>query len=258
MTNEQLQTCADRLWEAARNATPCAPLTDQFALDETAAYAVQRINNTRRIAAGARPVGWKVGLTSTAIQQWLNVSEPDFGMLLDEMQVLDGGAVAASKLLQPRAEGEVAFVIAEPLSADATTTDVLGATAYLLPAIEIIDSRVADWKIAWGDTVADNASSGMYVLGSTPVAVDAVDLRLAGMTLRKNGEVVSTGAGAACLGHPVNAVAWLARTLARLGEPLQPGDVVLSGALGPVTPVAAGDWLTASIAGVGDVGCRFT
>ncbi len=219
---------------------------------------MQRINLDRRLDAGARLVGWKVGLTSEAIQSWLGVDEPDFGGLLDDMAVNDGGSVETSRLLQPRAEAEVAFVLGRELEGPGcSVADVLAATDYLLPAIEIIASRVADWKITWADTVADNASSGMFVLGSRPVPVAAVDLRLAGMRLAKNGRTVSTGAGAACLGSPAVAVAWLANKLAEMGERLRPGAIVLSGALGPVTNVAPGDWLAAEISGLGSVGCRF-
>lgn len=250
-------TCAERLRNAQAARKPCAPLTDEFELGVDDAYAVQQINIDRRVAAGARRVGWKVGLTSDAIQRWLDVDEPDFGALLDDMAVADGGDAETARLLQPRAEGELAFVLGHDLDGAATAAQVLAATAFVLPAIEIIDSRVADWKIKWGDTVADNASSGMFVLGSTPVDLRGINLRLAGMVLRKNGAIVSAGAGAACLGHPVNAVAWLAQMLGRMGDQLRAGDVVLSGALGPVTPVEQGDWLELSIAHVGEVTCRF-
>lgn len=256
-SNETIQDCADRLWSAQVDRAPCAPLTDDLEIGPALAYAIQQHNIERRIAAGARRVGWKVGLTSDAIQSWLNVDEPDFGSLLDDMAVDDGGLADTARLLQPRAEGEVAFVLDRDLRGQVTSAEVLAATAFLLPAVEIIDSRVADWKIKWGDTVADNASSGMFVLGSTPVPVDEVDLRLCGMSLRKNGSIVSTGAGAACLGHPVNAVVWLARILGEMGQKLCAGDVVLSGALGPVTPVQSGDWLELDIDGLGTTSCRF-
>ena len=251
------QTCARRLREASSTLQAIAPLTDEFNIGEDDAYAIQRHNVELRLTEGASLVGWKVGLTSDAIQSWLGVSEPDFGALLDDMSAGDGETVDTGQLLQPRAEAELAFLLRDDLPPDATAASVLAATEWVAPAIEIIDSRVADWKIKWGDTVADNASSGMFVLGSASSGPQDVDLRRCGMLLRKNGRVVSTGAGAACLGNPVNAVVWLARTLGRFGQTLRAGHVVLSGALGPVTPVAAGDWLQASISGVGDVGCRF-
>lgn len=254
-----IRDAADRLWHARAQRQPCAPLSGDFELSPEDAYAIQQRNIARRLEFGAKHVGWKVGLTSDAIQEWLGVDEPDYGTLLDTMVVADGGEVDTSALLQPRAEGEVAHVLSRDLAGPGVTAAaVLAATDFLLPAIEIIDSRIADWNIQWVDTVADNASSGMFVLGSTPIRPVGVDLRLAGMKLRKNGRVVSTGAGAACLGHPVNAVAWLANKLGEMGEGLKAGDIVLSGALGPVTEIESGDYLTADIAHLGSTGCRFS
>ncbi len=251
---------ADMLRTAQDERTPCQPLT---ALDDAItveqAYAVQQANIERRLAAGARLVGRKIGLTSHAIQDWLGVDEPDFGCLLDDMSVDDGGRVDTSHLLQPRAEAEIAFVLKERLAGPGVTpANVIQATDFVLPAIEIIASRIADWDIEYPDTIADNASSGMFVVGNTPVRLDAAgDLRLTGMTLRKKGRVVSTGAGAACLGHPLHAVAWLANKLGEFDTALEPGQIILSGALGPVTDVAPGDWLDADIAHVGSVRVSF-
>lgn len=253
------EACAQRLHDAQQTRTPCAPLTAEFDLSPHDAYAIQQINIERRLDAGAVRAGWKIGLTSHAIQSWLNVDEPDYGTILDEMIVPDRGDVDTAMLLQPRAEGEVVFVMKHDLEGPGVDgARVIAATDFVLPAIEIIDSRIADWKIQWADTVADNASSAMLVFGSTPIPLHQLDLRLAGMTLRKNGRVVSTGAGAACLGHPVNAVAWLANKLWEMGTSLRAGDVVLSGALGPVTPVAPGDALDVEISGLGSTGCRFS
>lgn len=255
---------AEVLWQAQADGQTCRPLTDLAELDVSDAYAVQRINIDRRLAGegfhgrAARRVGHKIGLTSHAVQAWLGVDQPDFGVLLDDMQCPDGGSVDLSGLLQPRAEAEIAFVLGERLEGPGVTAaDVLRATEFVLPAIEIIDSRIAEWAIKYEDTIADNASSGMFVLGSTPVAPEGLPLRTAGMALRKRGSVVSTGAGAACLDHPVNAVVWLAETLAGFGEGLEAGHVVLSGALGPVCDVAPGDWLRADIAHLGSVSVRF-
>ena len=240
--------------------TSCARITDAnptLTLDD--AYGVQHVNLARKIEAGARLTGRKVGLTSRAVQEWLKVDQPDFGGLLDVMEVADGGAVSRASLLQPRVEGEVAFVLARDLDKPGVTNfDVISATDYVLPSIEIVDSRVHDWKITLVDTVADNASSGRYVLGTRPVRLHDVDLPLAGCVLRKNGRVVSTGAGAACLGNPVTAVAWLANRLFSLGTPLRAGEVVLSGALCPVAPADAGDFIEVEIAHVGRVSVRFT
>lgn len=260
-TDAERQALAERLWQAQIERRPCEPLTQADGAFEAAdAYDVQRRNVKRRLDEGRsrRIVGRKVGLTSKAIQSWLGVDRPDFGALTDDMALDAGGVLEASSLLQPRAEAEIAFVLAHDLDQEGVTTaDVLSATAYLLPAIEIIDSRVRDWKITFFDTVADNASSAAFVLGNEPVPMPyAGDLRTCGMTLRKNGRVVLSGAGAACLDHPVNAVAWLARTLVEVGDPLRAGDVVLSGALGPVTELAAGDSLVAEIARLGRVHLR--
>ncbi len=253
LTEQRRAELARRLWQAEHFRTPCAPLTDDEAeLSAEDAYAIQSVNLDRHVAGGARVVGRKVGLTSDAIQSWLGVDQPDFGGLLDTMEIPSGGELRAAALLQPRAEGEIAFVLADDLMGPGiTVADVLAATDFLLPAIEVIDSRVADWKIQFADTVADNASSGRFVLGTTPVGPDEIDLSLVGMALRKNGRVVSTGTGAACLGHPVHAVAWLANTLGELGTPLLAGEIVLSGALGPATPIEAGDALELRIARLG-------
>lgn len=254
-----VEQAAERLRSAVESGAPCSPLSAEFELTSTDAYAIQRSNIRRRVAAGSTIVGRKIGLTSKAIQSWLKVDQPDFGCLLDDMLVANHGSIETSKLLQPRAEAELAFVLKSGLEGGAFTVPrVMKATDFVLPSIEIIDSRIADWKITFEDTVADNASSGMFVLGDTPADPMSLDLRLLGMRLRKNGRVVSTGAGAACLSNPWHAVVWLAQTLDRMGEPLKAGDIVLSGALGPVTPVAPGDVLDASISGVGGCTVRFT
>ncbi len=256
---------AERIWTAQCSGQPCeAPSADHPDLDVATAYAVQhRLIQWRHTKRGlfdkpARPVGRKIGLTSPAIQQWLGVSEPDFGVLLDDMVVLDGMSASTEVLLQPRVEAEVAFVFRDSLQGPGVTAaDVICATDHVLPALEIIDSRIADWDITYEDTIADNASSGMFVLGNSPRELKSLDLRLAGMALRKNGDVVSTGVGAACLGNPINAVVWLANKLAEFGQQISAGEIVLSGALGPVTDIAPGDWVRADIAGLGVVNVRF-
>lgn len=223
-----------------------------------AAYAVAEINVRACLADPARRiVGKKVGLTSKAVQQQLGVDQPDFGVLFDDMEYLDGDAVPMSRLLQPKAEAEVAFVVARELAGAAPTwAEFLGSLSYALPALEIVDSAIQDWKISLVDTVADNASSGLYVLGQQPVAVGQLALGELGMQLAVNGQVVSVGTGAACLGHPLRAAYWLARTMAARGQPLQAGEVILSGALGPMVPLKAGDVVHASIGALGSVGCR--
>jgi 2-oxopent-4-enoate/cis-2-oxohex-4-enoate hydratase len=257
-----LQSIADALFAAeADRAAIDAP---GAGLDVEGAYAVQQLNVQRKLAAGARLVGRKVGITSRAVMDWLKVNEPDFGALLDTMLVDYGGACERASLLQARVEGEVAFVLDRDLDDEGVTAvDVVRATAWVSASIEIIDSRVRDWKLTLVDTVADNASSARFVVSSTKRSLTGLDLPLVGCALRKNGRVVSTGAGAACLGNPVNAVAWLARTLVKVGTPLRAGDVVLSGALCPVVPVEAGDVIELQVgssgsAGVGRCSVRFT
>ncbi|MFT4704557.1 MAG: 2-oxopent-4-enoate hydratase [Bradymonadia bacterium] len=259
-----LEKLAVRLRNAQATRTPCPPLIEDVPhLRLSEAYQIQRINVRAHMAGSTHSeprtlVGHKIGLTSEAVMKWLNVREPDFGCLTSDMVVPNGGLVTVSDLLQPRAEAEIAFVLARDLSGPGVTAaDVIAATHYVLPAIEIVASRVADWKISIIDTVADNASAGMFVLGPEPQSLHGLDLALAGMKLSKNGRVVSTGAGAACMDHPVHAVAWLANTFGRLGTTLRAGEVILSGALGPVTPVVAGDFLDAEIAHLGRVSVRF-
>jgi len=244
------------LREAYRSGVPCPPLRERLLTpgDIEAAYAVQRAQLAEWLAAGRRPVGAKVGLTSAAVQRQLGVDQPDFGVLLADLAVPDGGEVALGGLLQPKVEAEVAFVLGADLpDPDVTSVDVIRAVDHLLPAIEIADSRVAGWDISIVDTVADNASSGRYVLGTRPARMSDVDLRRCGMVLEQAGEPVSVGAGAACLGNPLHAVAWLAGTLAAAGSPLRAGDLVLSGALGPMVPVTPGAGYEARISGLGSV-----
>src|SRR5690242_9757262 len=204
---------ADRLWAAERNRSPIAPIT-QGRPDLTVehAYAIQGRNVERRVAAGAVVRGRKVGLTSEPMQRLLRVNEPDFGVLLDDMFTEDGDEIALETLLQPRVEAEMAFVMARDLAGPgATVADALTAVAGVLPAIEIVDSRIADWRITLVDTVADNASCGRIVLGGSLTPVTALDLRLTGMLLYRNGVAIDSGAGAAALGNPARCVAWLAK-----------------------------------------------
>ena len=250
---------AERLYAAQVSYTPCDALTSDYPdLTIEDAYAIQKINLDRRVANGARLVGRKIGLTSLAIQEWLGVGEPDFGGLLNTMAVPNGNIAPTEQLLQPRVEGELAFVFKRSLTGPGiTSTDVIAATDFLLPAIEIIDSRINDWKFKIQDTIADNASSGMFVVGSQPMSLGQINMQTIGLTLRKNGVVVSTGAGAACLGNPVNAVVWLVNTLGKLGIEIKAGEVILSGALGSVTSVMKGDYVQAQIGRAGEVSVRF-
>ena len=222
-----------------------------------AAYAVAKINTRAQLDAGRRIVGKKVGLTSKAVQQQLGVDQPDFGVLFDDMEFLNGQDIPTERLIQPRVEAEVAFVVGRDLAGAAPSwSEFLAGIAFALPAIEIVDSAITDWKISLVDTVADNASSALYVLGDQPVALGALSFGELGMQMTKNGQVVSIGTGAACLGHPLRAAYWLARAMAGLGQGLRAGEVILSGALGPMVPVAAGDFVQAQIGALGTVSCR--
>jgi 2-keto-4-pentenoate hydratase len=260
MTPQQHAQAASALREAARTGEFIAPLREQFAgMTADDAYAIQRINTDLRVREeGRRIVGCKIGLTSRVVQQQLGVDQPDFGVLFDDMGFGDGEPVPVNVLHQPKVEAEIAFVLGRDLDVELPGhADLIRAIDYALPAIEIVGSRIAAWNIKFVDTVADNASSGAYVLGTTPRKLAEFDLRLAGMAMMRRGEPVSTGAGAACLGHPLNAVVWLARTMARLGAPLRAGDLVLSGALGPMVPVAPGDVFETHINGLGSVRAAF-
>jgi 2-keto-4-pentenoate hydratase len=210
------------------------------------------MNTAHWVDEGRRVVGRKVGLTAKAVQVQLGVSQPDFGVLFEDMEVEDGGLLLASKTLQPKAEAEIAFILSADLAdPDVTREQVAQSVGQVMAAIEIVDSRIANWKITFADTVADNGSSAFYVLGQERKPLAGLDLWTCGMALEVNGEVVSLGAGVACLGHPLNAATWLARTLAARGESLRKGDVVLTGALGPMVGIGPGDFVKASIGGVG-------
>lgn len=244
---------AAALWTAQESGQPCAPLRESLAVHGVeAAYRVQELNIARRLNRTVRPVGRKIGLTSAAVQKQLGVNEPDFGLLLSDMVVPDGGVMAAGAVLQAKAEGEIAFVLGADLDLPApTAADVLRATAFIMPAIEIVGSRIMNWDISLIDTVADNASSGMFVLGSPSRAPIGFDFADCAMQMTFDGTPVSTGTGRACLGNPVNAVAWLAGRMHSLGAPLRAGEVILSGALGPMAAPPPGTTIEVSISGLG-------
>ncbi|MFF9558626.1 2-keto-4-pentenoate hydratase [Streptomyces albus] len=251
----RIDDVAALLTAAARTRTPCAPVREHLgATDIDAAYEVQRRLVAARTAAGARRVGAKIGLTARAVQQQFGVFQPDFGVLFADMVYAHTEPVPLGRFLQPRAEGEIAFVLGRDLDLPgATVADVLRATDFVLPAVEIVDSRIAGWDLAITDTVADNASSGAVVLGTTPFRLDGRDLARVGMTLHRDGEPVSFGAGHACLGSPVVAVAWLAREMEQRGQPLRAGELVMSGALGPMVPVGGPGRYRLELDGLGDV-----
>ncbi len=254
-----IQQAADLLHAAAQSAATAAPIRTLLAEgDVEAAYAVQAINTKRALDAGRRLVGRKIGLTSLAVQKQLGVGQPDYGMLFADMARGDAEEVALSDVLQPKVEAEIAFVLGRDLTDEQlTAADLFRAIEYAVPAVEIVGSRVANWDIRITDTIADNASSGLYVLGSRPVTLKDFDPRLCGMVMEKAGEPVSVGAGAACLGSPLNAALWLAKVMARVGHPLHAGDTILSGALGPMVAVQPGDVFDVRIEGLGAVRACF-
>ncbi|WP_414676259.1 2-keto-4-pentenoate hydratase [Limnobacter sp.] len=244
---------------ARDSGTPIERISETYGISGLEnAYAVAEVNTRFRIERGARIVGKKVGLTSKSVQQQLGVDQPDFGVLFDDMEFLDGQSIQTSSLLQPKAEAEVAFVMRKDLkSAHCSYSEFLNSVAYALPAIEVVDSAIEGWKLTLVDTVADNASCGVYVLGNQPVALGSLDLGQLGMHMQVNGTVVSVGSGAACLGHPLRAAYWLAQTMAQRGEMIHAGEVILSGALGPMASVKAGDEVVADLGLLGRVSCSF-
>jgi 2-keto-4-pentenoate hydratase len=234
------------------------PLRDGLAAaDGDGAYAVQAINTRHWRDAGRQIVGRKIGLTAAAVQAQLGVSQPDFGVLFDDMRVPDAGILEMGRVLQPKAEAEVALVLGRGIEGSGVSRQSLADSVdHVRVAIEIVDSRIADWRITFADTVADNGSSAAFVLGNEELPLPGLDLWSCGMVLEINGRIASVGAGAACLGHPLDAAVWLAQTLAEAGDPLRAGDIVLTGALGPMVPVGAGDEVRATIGGLGS--CSFT
>jgi 2-keto-4-pentenoate hydratase len=266
VTAAEPTTCADdlvaraveRLITASETGIACAPVRDLIGPDDIdAAYRVQQTVIARRAAAGSKLVGRKIGLTSAAVQQQVGVDRPDFGVLLDDMRLASDSVIPFRRLLQPRAEAEVAFVLGRSLDGPTDSTSVRAAVRCAVAAIEVVDSRIENWQIAIADTVADNASSGVFVLSSQEIPLSAFAPADVSMKMRRNGELVSAGNGQACLGDPLNALAWLARTAIDIGHPLSVGDIVLSGALGPMVPVHPGDVFTADIGPLGSVTARF-
>ena len=259
MEQTTIDSLGDELYNAMQTREAVEPLTSRgldISLDD--AYRIQERMVAARRNAGESVIGKKIGVTSKAVQNMLNVHQPDFGWLLSDMLYNEGQAVVADTLIQPRAEGEIAFLLKKDLEGPGiTAAHVLAATEAVMPCFEIVDSRIRDWKIRIEDTIADNASCGVIMLGESMVDPRKVDLTLCGMVLEKNGELAGTGVGAAALGHPANAVAWLANTLGSLGIGMKAGEIVLSGALSALVPVQAGDNLKMQISGIGGCSLRF-
>ena len=259
MEQSTIQQLGDELYDALSGGKTVSPLTSRgFDISIEDAYHIQQRMLSRRIAKGEKVIGKKIGVTSKAVMNMLSVHQPDFGYLLDGMVYNEGESIPMDTLIQPKAEGEIAFLLNKDLMGPGlTAADILAATEGVMACFEIVDSRIQDWKIKIQDTVADNASCGVFVLGDKLVDPRSVDLSLCGMVLEKNGEIVVTGAGAATMASPVNAMVWLANTLGHLGILLNAGDVVLSGALGAMVTVKAGDSLRVTIGGIGGCSVRF-
>jgi 2-keto-4-pentenoate hydratase len=259
MSRVDVDASADRLLAAYRSGKTIDPLTSSHAdLTVDEAYAIQQRQAETRIAAGARIAGFKIGLTSAAMRQQFGVDQPDYGHLFADMLYAADEPIPASAFLQPRAEPEVALVLGAALQGPGlSVADVLSATAYALPAIEIIDSRITDWRITLEDTIADNASSGGVVVGGTATPIAGLDLSLLGCVLRRNGRIQLTGAGAAVMGSPLHAATWLANTLTARGVELAAGHLILTGSITAAIPVQAGDAVTATIDQLGSVTAVF-
>ncbi|AQZ96889.1 fumarylacetoacetate hydrolase family protein [Halopseudomonas phragmitis] len=262
MDPQLIKALGDELFNALRQRTTLTPLTNRYAdISIEDAYRISLQFLSRREALGERVIGKKIGVTSKAVQDMLNVHQPDFGFLTDRMQVANGTSVSLAEynLIQPRAEGEIAFILAEDLNGPGISADdVLTATEAVTPCFEIVDSRIADWQIRIQDTVADNASCGVFALGETRIDPRQIDLASVELTMQKNAQPAGNGLGSAVQGHPCAAVAWLANTLGELGIPFRRGEIILSGALAPLVPVTAGDQIEMHISELGSARLRFT
>jgi 2-oxopent-4-enoate/cis-2-oxohex-4-enoate hydratase len=262
MDDGDIRALGDELYAALRHRSTLAPLTERYpGITIAQAYRISLRMLERRTADGERVIGKKIGVTSSAVQEMLNVHQPDFGFLTDAMQCPDGESISLrqSGLIQPRAEGEIAFILKHDLAgSNVTRDDVLAAAEAVAPCFEIVDSRIRDWKIKIEDTVADNASCGVFVLGEARVDPNTLDLASARLEMFRNGQLIATGLGSAVQGHPAASVAWLANTLGKFGIPFRAGEVILSGSLVPLTPAIAGDRFDLTITGIGPASVQFT
>lgn len=259
LNQKSIETYGVQLHQSLISRLPIDPITDSeslFSIED--AYKIQMQMISHRINNGDRVVGKKIGLTSKIVMQMLGVDQPDFGHLLGSMAFNESNPISITNFIAPKAEAEVAFMLGRDLTGPGiTAADVLRATEFVLPCFEIVDSRIKNWKIKIQDTIADNASSGAFVLGGVKRKPQDLDLALAGMVLEKNGEIIHTSTGASVQGSPVNSVIWLANTLGRLGISLHAGEIILSGSQSPLVPVIAGDFLRCSVGGLGSASVRF-
>ena len=253
------RTAADRIWDSILSKETCNPIRELIGeSDIDAAYKIQQINTDRKLADGERIIGYKVGLTSFAVQKQLGVDQPDFGVLTKSMLVNEDGEVPMSELMQPKAEAEIAFFLSQDIDKKFISIyELIEFIDSVSASIEIVGSRIEAWNIRITDTIADNASASHFVVGKSKVKLEDIDLVNCNMSMTKNGEVASVGQGSACMGNPMNAALWLVNTMVERGTILRKGDVILSGALGPMVPVSLGDQFKAEIEGLGAVSVSF-
>lgn len=251
---------AERLRKASETKTTIPPIRDEIGIDNIElAYEIQKINTQVRLEAGARIVGKKIGLTSFKVQKQLGIDQPDFGILFNDREILNGQSISMKELMQPKVEAEIAFILKEDLlDKNMTSVDVINAIDYALPAIEIVGSRIENWNIKITDTVADNASASHFVVGHSPTRMIDFDVVGCRMEMFKNHDAASEGSGAECLGSPINATVWLANKMVEMGNPLRAGEIIFTGALGPMVSVSSGDLITAHFEGLGSVSLNFT
>lgn len=255
----EAQDFAQKLRDAQASNSPIGPLRDVIGIKNISfAYEIQTINTLLRVNSGARIVGKKIGLTSPAVQKQLGVDQPDYGILFHDMEILNGGTISMTKLMQAKAEAEIAFVLgADIIQENLTITDIINSIDYAVPAIEIVGSRIENWNIGITDTIADNASSSHFVIGHTPKMIDEFDMVNLKMQMTRNGEIVSEGTGRDCMGSPLNSTLWLARKMQEKGSPLRAGELIFTGALGPMYTIKSGDELTAHFDQLGSVSVKF-
>lgn len=259
ISNEIIQAAAKRLREAEEKKEACEPIRDLIGAGNVAtAYEIQQVNTNFRLKSGAKIIGHKIGLTAPVVQKQLGVDQPDFGLLWHDKEVQNGGEISVSELMQPRAEAEIAFVLGKDLDQEIiTTVDILNAVEYAVASIEIVGSRIKNWDIKIADTIADNASASHWVIGHQPVKLENLDLINCKMQMTNHGEIVSEGTGKACLGSPINALLWLAQKMVVMKQPLKAGDLILSGAVGPMISAKSGDHFNVTIEGLGSVSVSF-